>query len=98
VGIQQAHDRRVPELTETRDMALIIRRGYGQRIVPRQHGDRGPTRKAYEEYLDALGIPEDDRASNAGRIPDRVTKYGHWLRHNDPVAFNVGYNEWRDQT
>lgn len=52
------------------------------------------TRKQYEEYLNELGIPEDDKQSNDGRIPDNV-RYGSWLRRNDPVAFNVGYEDER---
>ena len=51
-----------------------------------------PTRKDYEEYLNALGTPFDDLKSNGGRIPD-TARYGSWLRRNDPVAFNVGYED-----
>jgi hypothetical protein len=47
----------------------------------------------YEKYLNEIGIPEDDKYSNGGRIPDRC-KYGTWLRRNDPIAFNVGYFEF----
>lgn len=50
------------------------------------------TRKEYVEWLNEIGTPEDDKKSNGGRIPDSA-KYGEWLRHNDPIAFNVGYNE-----
>jgi hypothetical protein len=53
----------------------------------------GKTRKAYEEYLNELGTPDADLYSNGGRVPDGA-KYGAWLRRNDPIAFNVGYNEW----
>lgn len=52
------------------------------------------TRKEYEEYLNELGIPSHDLKSAGGRIPD-TAKYGRWLRRNDPVAFNVGYEEER---
>jgi hypothetical protein len=51
------------------------------------------TKNEYEEYLNELEIPEDDKRSNGGRIPDHC-KYGTWLRNNDPIAFNVGYNEF----
>lgn len=50
-------------------------------------------KKEYEEYLNDHSIPEDDKRSNGGRIPDHV-KYGTWLRRNDPIAFSVGYNEF----
>lgn len=50
------------------------------------------SKKEYEEYLNELGIPEDDKKSNGGRIPDNA-KYGSWLRRNDPIAFNVGYSD-----
>jgi hypothetical protein len=50
------------------------------------------TKYQYEEYLNELGIPEDDKKSNGGRIPDSC-KYGAWMRVNDPIAFVVGYND-----
>jgi hypothetical protein len=52
------------------------------------------TRILFVEYLNEIGIPEDDKKSNNGRIPDH-SKYGKWLRKNDPIAFNLGYNEWK---
>jgi hypothetical protein len=51
------------------------------------------TKKEYVLWLNELGVPEDDKKSNGGRIPD-FCKYGAWLRVHDPIAFNVGYNEW----
>ena len=57
-------------------------------------GRKPMTRKQYEEYLNELGIPHDDVKSEGGRVPD-TAKYGSWLRRNDPVAFNVGYEEER---
>ena len=51
------------------------------------------TKKDYEEWLNELGAPEDDKRSNGGRVPDNC-KYGSWLRRNDPIAFQVGFNEW----
>ena len=50
------------------------------------------TRKEYEEYLNEIGTPTDDLESVGGRVPD-TAKYGRWLRRNDPVAFNVGYED-----
>ena len=57
-------------------------------------GRRPMTRKEYEEWLNEHGIPKEDRQSNGGRIPDE-DKYGSWLRRNDPIAFNVGYEDER---
>ena len=51
------------------------------------------TKIAYEAYLNDFGIPEDDKKSNGGRIPDHA-RYGSWVRKNDPIAFEVGYQEW----
>lgn len=47
----------------------------------------------YEIYLNELEIPELDKKSNGGRIPDS-SDYGTWLRRNDPIAFQAGYNEF----
>lgn len=46
------------------------------------------TKDQAEEYLNDLGIPENDKRSNGGRIPDNAD-YGTWLRRNDPIAFEV---------
>jgi len=51
------------------------------------------TKSEYEEYLNEIGIPEDDKRSNGGRIPDDAN-YGTWLRRNDSIAFEVGYQEY----
>ena len=51
------------------------------------------TKLDYEIELDEIGIPEDDKKSNGGRISD-FANYGAWLRKNDPIAFEVGYNEF----
>ena len=52
------------------------------------------TYKEFEAYLnDFISIPEDDKKSNGGRIPDH-SKYGAWMRKNDPIAFQVGFREW----
>ena len=50
-------------------------------------------KRRYQEYLNEIGTPVDDLKSNGGRIPDRA-KYGNWTRKNDPVFFQLGYNEW----
>lgn len=47
----------------------------------------------YELYLNSMEIPDHDKKSNGGRIPNNA-KYGSWLRKNDPIAFEVGFNEW----
>ena len=51
------------------------------------------TKQEYEEWLNELEIPFDDLKSNGGRIPDN-SKYGTWIRRNDPIAFNVGFQEF----
>ena len=53
------------------------------------------TMKKFEEYLNELAVPENDRKSNGGRIPDHAL-YGTWLRRNDPIAFRCGYYDYED--
>jgi hypothetical protein len=48
----------------------------------------------YQTYLNELGIPHLDTVSEGGRIPDHA-QYGTWLRRNDPIAFEVGFNDWK---
>ena len=52
------------------------------------------TRQEFAESLNELEIPFHDLKSNGGRIPDDA-RYGDWLRRNDPVAFNVAFQEAR---
>jgi hypothetical protein len=47
----------------------------------------------FERNLNELGIPEDDKKSNGGRISDHA-KYGTWLRRNDPIVFNLGFSDF----
>ena len=54
------------------------------------------TKKQYEEFLNELEIPLNDRKSNGGLIPDNC-KYGSWLRRNDTTAFQVGYREFKNK-
>lgn len=53
------------------------------------------TKAEYEQHLNDLGeegLCGDDRVSEGGRIPDNA-KLGTWTRRNDPIAFNVGFQE-----
>lgn len=50
------------------------------------------SKKDYQDYLNEMGTPEDDKYSNGGRVPDS-SNYGDWMRKNDPIAFEVGYQE-----
>lgn len=50
------------------------------------------TMKMYEEYLNGLGVPENDQYKNGGRC--RGKNYGSWLRRNDKIIFHTGYNEY----
>lgn len=52
------------------------------------------TKRQYVEWLNELGVPAEDCKSEGGRIPDGA-HYGAWLRRNDPIAFEVGWQEWK---
>lgn len=52
------------------------------------------TRLKFEAYLNELSIPEDDKLSNGGRIPDNC-KYGTWMRKHDSIAFTAAYKEFK---
>ncbi len=54
------------------------------------------SKNEYEKWLNELEVPFHDCKSNGGRIRDNA-KYGSWIRRNDPIAFQVGYNEWARQ-
>lgn len=52
------------------------------------------TKKDYQEYLNSVDelITEEDRIIG-GKF--RRGLYGDELRKHDPIAFEVGYNEWK---
>lgn len=57
------------------------------------------TKKDYVEFLNGLVIPdkEDERWIIGGK--NRCTgrsNYGVMLKRYDPIGFNVGFNEWRE--
>lgn len=56
--------------------------------------DDRPSKISYERHLNQLGIPEQQKKSNGGIIPDYV-KYGTWLRVNDADGFEEGYQVWK---
>lgn len=53
-----------------------------------------PSKIAYERHLNQSGIPEEEKKSNGGKIPDYV-KYGTWLRVNRSEFFENTYQEWK---
>jgi len=52
-----------------------------------------PTKSLYELVLNDTGIPENEKKSNEGQIPDSA-KYGTWLRKYDTDLFNVNFKAW----
>lgn len=54
------------------------------------------TKKDYVKWLNELGESlGDDEFIIAGIMRKRRDNYGQLLKDNDPVAFNLGYNEWK---
>ena len=52
------------------------------------------TIREVEEYLNGGECPDHDHPKNGGRVSwQSVNKYGTWLRRNDPIAFEVAYEE-----
>lgn len=52
------------------------------------------TRADFAESLNELPIPGEDLESEGGRIPDCwAGRYGEWMRRNDPIAFEVAWQE-----
>ena len=52
------------------------------------------TKKQYEEYLNEIGeVLSEEEFIIGGKM--RNGKYGTMLKKYDPIAFNVGYNEWK---
>ena len=52
------------------------------------------TKKNYTEYLNELGYNlSEDSFIIGGKL--RRMEYGDSLRKYDPIAFQIGYNEWK---
>lgn len=56
--------------------------------------DERPSKISYERHLNQKGIPDIEKKSNGGRVPDYV-KYGTWLRVNDVDTFEKEYLSWK---
>ena len=56
--------------------------------------DQRPSKISYERHLNELGVPDKQKKSKGGIIPDYV-KYGTWLRVNDPEKFLNGYEDYK---
>lgn len=48
----------------------------------------------YVVFLNKMGIPENEKRSKGGKVPDH-TFYGGWLFQNDLKEFTKGYEEWK---
>lgn len=58
------------------------------------------TKKAYEEYLNNNSHFDSDEYIIGGKKRETYywsNRYGTALRKYDPIAFEVGYNEWRKE-
>ena len=54
------------------------------------------TKKDYIKYLNEVGESlSDDEFIIGGIMRKRRDNYGYLLYKYDPVAFNVGYNDWK---
>jgi hypothetical protein len=53
---------------------------------------RADTRKAFESYLDGIGLSlSSEEWIIGGKDRSRSLYYGRMLRKHDPIAFEVGY-------
>lgn len=53
------------------------------------------TKKVYEEFLNSIAVTYEQCWIGGKNIfYDERKKYGTYLRKHDPIAFNLGYNEW----
>lgn len=54
------------------------------------------TKKHYIAYLNEIGESlSDDEFIIAGKKRNRSSGYGNLLKKYDPIAFQVGYYEWK---
>jgi len=51
------------------------------------------TKKEYEEYLNEIGMPDQAFWWVKTSYFNPLT-YGSQLRRHDPIAFQVGFDEW----
>lgn len=57
-------------------------------------GNKMKTRKQYEQYLNEIA-PDYDSENWIIGGKRRRGNYGAAIRKYDPIAFNVGYGEWK---
>jgi hypothetical protein len=49
----------------------------------------------YQRYLDEQGFPEGVNPPIFKNTATRKSTYGQYLKRTDPIAFNVGFEDWR---
>lgn len=49
----------------------------------------------FEKELNKYGIPEFEKQSNGGKIPDDIEDYGTYLRNHYYKTFMMRYQEWK---
>lgn len=54
----------------------------------------GKTRKDYEEYLNEV-LEKDSPKQLSVKEGTYIAKPGTWMRRNDPIQFEVGYQEYK---
>lgn len=52
-----------------------------------------PTRANYEEYLNEV-MKHESPANLSVKEGTYIANPGTWMRRNDPIQFEVGYNEY----
>lgn len=52
------------------------------------------SKTTFERELSDKGIPEDEKQSKGGKVPDRTKNYGLWMRFNQRPRFEALHKAW----
>lgn len=54
------------------------------------------TRAKFQLVLNNEGAPDHELEVNGGRLKEG-TRYGTWLRRNDPIQYGILFKEWKSR-
>jgi hypothetical protein len=63
-------------------------------LMPVKRNQHQGSKTQYERILNDTPIPKKEFQSNGGKVHVANTKWGLWLRQNDPIRFNKMYEKW----
>lgn len=64
------------------------------RLLPLKPKQKHRPKKLFEFKLNSFGVPDLEKQSNGGPVPDKIKYYGTYLYENERGLFNQLFDEY----